>query len=243
MGRARTANHKSKQNPERALERRQRVIERERARKVARRRRKLRAWALPSMLVLAIAIGIAFAVASRKPAPPARAEPPPVRGAPTAPVVLAAYEDFQCPSCGAFARQVMPELNRRYIDTGRVRLEWHDFAWYGPESNWAANAARCAGDQGKFWEYHDYLFDHQAGQNRGAFAKSHLKQFGRAVGLESAAFDACVDQDAHLGAVRADMDRVRELNLVGTPSFFVNGRQVSASPQQVFAAIEAALAG
>ena len=228
--------------PERALARRERVIERERARKAARRRKEIRAWTLPVVLVLAVAVGIVFAVATRKTAPPARAEPSPIRGAATAPVVLTAYEDFQCPSCGAFARQVMPGLINRYIETGRVRLEWHDFAWYGPESNWAANAARCAGDQGKFWEYHDYLFEHQAGQNRGAFAKSHLKEFGRAVGLETATFDACVDADSHLGAVRADMERVRELNLVGTPSFFVNGRPVPASPQQVFAAIEAASA-
>ncbi len=244
MSKAKTVSKKNtKRTPERVLERRQRALERDRARKAARRRKNLRAWALPSVLVLAVAVGVAFAIATRKPAPQARAEPPPTRGAATASVVLVAYEDFQCPSCGAFARQVMPELNRRYIDTGRVRLEWHDFAWYGPESDWAANAARCAGDQGKFWEYHDYLFDHQSGQNQGAFAKSHLKQFGRAVGLESATFDACVDQDAHLGAVRADEERVRELGLVGTPSFFVNGRQVPASPQQIFAAIEAALAG
>ena len=218
-------------------------MQRERARRAAIRRKKVRAWALPGILLLAIAVGVVFAVATRKPAAPARAEPAPVLGAATAPVVLAAYEDFQCPSCGAFARQVEPELIRRYIDTGKVRLEWRDYAWYGPESNWAANAARCAGDQGKFWEYHDYLFSHQAGQNRGAFAKSHLKDFGRAVGLDPAAFDACVDADTHVGAVRADMERVRKLNLVGTPSFFVNGRQVSASPQEVFAAIEAALAG
>lgn len=243
MSRARTANNKSKQNPERVIERRQRALERERARRAAQWRRKLRAWALPSVLLLAVAVGIAFAVATHKPAPPARAEPPPVRGVATAPVVLAAYEDFQCPSCGAFARQVEPELISRYIDTGKVRLEWHDFAWYGPESDWAANAARCAGDQGKFWEYHDYLYGHQGGQNRGAFAKSHLKEFGRAIRLDAATFDACVDQDTHLGAVRADMERSRDLNLAGTPSFFVNGRQVSASPQQVFAAIETALAG
>lgn len=243
MSKTRTANNKRKQNPERVLERRQRALERERARTAARRRKKLRTWALPSVLLLAIAVGIVFAVATHKPAPPARAEPPPVRGAATAPVVLAAYEDFQCPSCGAFARQVEPELISRYIDTGKVRLEWHDFAWYGAESNWAANAARCAGDQGKFWEYHDYLYGNQAGINQGAFTKSHLKEFGRTIGLDAATFDACVDQETHMGAVRADMERSRELNLVGTPSFFVNGRQVSASPQQVFAAIDAALAG
>lgn len=207
------------------------------------RRKRLRAWALPGVLLIAVIAGIAFTVATRKPAPPARAEPAPVRGAATAPVVLTEWGDFQCPSCGAFARQVEPELQRRYIDTGKLRLEWRDFAWYGAESDWAANAARCAGDQGKFWEYHDYLFDHQGGTNSGAFAKSHLKTFARAVGLETAAFDACVDQDTHLGAVFADEARVRELGLRGTPTLFVNGNQVSPSPQELFAAIEAALAG
>lgn len=243
MANSTSKNTKGKQSPERVMERRQRALEREHARADARRRKKLRSWALPSVLLLAVAVGIVFAVATRKPGVPARAEPPPVRGVATAPVVLAAYEDFQCPSCGAFARQVEPELISRYVDTGKVRIEWHDFAWYGPESNWAANAARCAGDQGKFWDYHDYLYDHQGGQNRGAFAKSILKGFGRAIGLDAATFEACVDQDTHLGAVRADMARSRSLGLAGTPSFFVNGRQVSASPREVFAAIDAALRG
>lgn len=96
---------------------------------------------------------------------------------------------------------------------------------------------------GKFWEFHDYLYDHQAGINGGAFAKDKLKGFARAMGLDTASFDRCVDTDAHLGAVASDEARVDDLGLVGTPTFFVNGRQVSASPTEVFAAIEAALAG
>lgn len=238
----RTANNKKKRDPQRLVERQQRALVRERARTAARRRKRMRAWALPSVLLAAIAGGVAFAIAMRTPAPPARAEPPPVLGEASAPVVLTEWGDFQCPSCGAFARNAEPELRRRFIETGKVRLEWHDFAWYGPESNWAANAARCAGDQGKFWEYHDHLYEHQGGTNTGAFAKSRLSEFARAIGLDGAAFDACLEQDSHLGAVRADMEQVRELGLVGTPTFFVNGRQISASPQELFAAIEAELA-
>lgn len=100
-----------------------------------------------------------------------RQQAPPVLGDPAAPVVMREYGDFQCPSCGAFFRTVEPQLRAEYIDRGLVRLEWHDFAWIGPESRDAANAARCATDQDRFWEYHDLLYRNQAGENQGAFSR------------------------------------------------------------------------
>jgi len=72
---------------------------------------------------------------------------------------------------------VKPELVRRYIDTGQVKLVWHDFAWIGEESRLAAQAARCAGRQGKFWEYHDLLYNRQRGENQGQFSPANLQTY------------------------------------------------------------------
>ncbi len=169
--------------------------------------------------------------------------PRPVLGRAAAPVAIHEYGDFQCPSCGAFARSIEPQVRAAYIDTGKARLVWHDFAWIGAESRDAANPARCAGDQGKFWDYHDLLYANQSGENAGAFSKDRLKGFGDALGLEPTAFQACVDADRYGAAVQADFGDVRQKGFNGTPTFVTgNQRIVGAQPFEVFAAADAGLA-
>ncbi len=171
--------------------------------------------------------------------------PRPALGAASAPVTIVEYADYQCPFCATWAKTIEPQIKQTYIDTGKVRLEWHDMAWMGDESRDAANAARCAGDQGQFWAYHDLLFASQAGQNTGAFSKERLKAFGRQLGLNTAAFDACVDSDRYGDAVQADFAEATRLGITGTPAFFINGQRIDgAQPYATFqAAIQAALAG
>jgi protein-disulfide isomerase len=169
----------------------------------------------------------------------------PVRGDPNAPVTIVEYGDFQCPSCGAFARSTAPELIRRYVDTGKVKIVWKNFAWIGNESKLAAQAAACAGAQGQFWAYHDYLYAHQRGENAGAFSAANLKSFATALALDRAAFDPCVDSGRYLSVVDKDASEVRGLGLTGTPTFVINGaRLVGAQPLSVFTkVIEEKLAG
>ena len=183
--------------------------------------------------------------ASTSSPPPGSRLAPPVLGAAAAPVVIREYGDFQCPSCGAFFRAIEPKVRSAYVDTGNARLEWHDFPWIGPESRDAANAARCAQTQRQFWEYHDLLYSRQAGENTGALSKDHLKGFGRELGLDPVAFDACVDNSTYASAVDADFGLVRSLGFTGTPIFVIGSRRiVGAQPFEVFAAaIEAELAG
>ena len=95
------------------------------------------------------------------------------------------YEDFQCPFCGKFDRESEQMVRNTYVADGRVKFVYRDFAFLGPESIKAAEAARCAGDQGKFWEYHDYLFSHQNGENQGGFADPKLKSFAVGLGLNA----------------------------------------------------------
>ena len=86
-----------------------------------------------------------------------------------------------------FARGAEQQLIATYVANGRVKIVYHHFAFLGQESNWAAEAAECAGESGKFWELHDRIFASQAGENRGAFSKDNLKKLGASLGAYHAA--------------------------------------------------------
>jgi protein-disulfide isomerase len=184
-------------------------------------------------------------LASSDPDIAAAAYTAPVRGLADAPVTIVEYGDFQCPSCGAFARSTAPELIRRYVDTGKAKIIWKNFPWIGGESKLAAQAAACAGAQGRFWEYHDYLFAHQRGENAGAFSVANLKSFATALTLDRPSFDACLDSGRYRAVVEKDASEVRALGLTGTPTFIINGtRVVGAQPIEVLAkVIDGKLAG
>ncbi|MBI2056104.1 MAG: DsbA family protein [Candidatus Sungbacteria bacterium] len=164
----------------------------------------------------------------------------PMLGSPEAPVTVVEFADFQCPFCGKFFKTVMPQLTEKYIKTGKVKFVYRDFAFLGEESEFSASAAECAKEQGKYWEYHDYLFGHQNGENQGAFDKKNLKQFARALGLNGGQFDTCLNSDKYLEEVRSDTEAGRAVGVSGTPTTFVNGKAiVGAVP---FAQFEAAIA-
>lgn len=111
-------------------------------------------------------------------------------------------------------------------------------AFIGNESEWAANATECANEQGKFWEYHDKVFENQGGENKGAYAKPVLKRFAKEIGLDSAKFDPCLDQDKYLAKVRADTAKAQQMGVRSTPSFFINGKFLEgALPYEQFAQI------
>jgi protein-disulfide isomerase len=116
-------------------------------------------------------------------------------------------------------------------------------AFLGQESVWAAQAAECAADQGKFWEYHDLLWDRWNGENQGAFVKENLSGFAKELGLDSAKFDPCLQNDETLQRVIDDTNEGRQVGVTGTPTFFINGQPlVGAQPAEAFQAqIEAAL--
>jgi len=103
-----------------------------------------------------------------------------------------------------------------------VRLVWKDFPLEGhPDARPAAEAARCAADQGKFWEYHDKLFTNQQ-----ALGRSRLKDYARQLKLEASAFASCVDTAAHRGDVERALSEAANLGVLATPTVFINGRLV-----------------
>jgi len=107
-----------------------------------------------------------------------------ITGDTNAPVTIVLYVDFQCPFCGKFFKDTEQTVLADYIKAGKVKLVSRDFAFLGDESLKAAEAARCAADQGKFWEYHDYLFTHQKGENQGNFSNLNLKTYAQALKLK-----------------------------------------------------------
>ncbi len=146
-----------------------------------------------------------------------------VLGDQNAPVTMIEYGDFQCPFCGKFFKETEPTLREKYVKTGKVKFIYRDFAFLGPESTWAANAAKCAGEQGKFWQYHDYLFNSQRGENQGAFSKDNLKGFAKVVGLDIAKFNICLDSDKYNDAISKETKSGGEAGVTGTPANFING--------------------
>lgn len=158
-----------------------------------------------------------------------------VLGSPAAKVVIIEYGDFQCPFCGRFFMTAEKEIIEKYVKTGNAAFLWRDFAFLGEESLRAAEAVRCAGEQGKFWEYHDYLFNHQSGENEGAFSDQNLKSFASAVGLDKNKFNPCFDSGKYKKAVEDATAEGKSLGVNGTPATFVNGQMISgAQPFAVF---------
>jgi len=152
-----------------------------------------------------------------------------VWGQANATVNIEIFSDFQCPYC-ARADAMLHQLAPAYLDTGKANVTYRYFAFLGDESQWAANAAECAGEQGQFWVFANMLFTHQAGENAGAFTRSNLKQFANGLGLSPTAFGACVDSDKYAGAIQHDTREGQRRGVRSTPTFFVNGRMIEGLP-------------
>jgi protein-disulfide isomerase len=162
----------------------------------------------------------------------------PQRGSDKAPVVLIEFSDFRCSFCRKFWQTTLPLLDKKYISTGKVRLIYRHFAVLGKPSELAAQAAECAGEQGKFWEYHDKLF--ASADSPLAFTDGKLKSYAKELGVKDQAFNQCLDSGKHLKKVEGETAVAALLGARGTPAFFLNGQLiVGAQPFEVFeAAIE-----
>ena len=118
------------------------------------------------------------------------------------------------------------------MDPGKVRIVYRHFAFIGPESEWAAQAAECANDQDQFWAYTNYLFTHQIGENNGTFSKNNLKQFAATLGLDTAKFNACFDASKYAELVRQQSGEARARGVQSTPTFFINGKLLDTVPSK-----------
>ena len=165
-------------------------------------------------------------------------------GSADAAVVIDYWADFQCPFCSKFARETIPLLQSKIAD-GTVALVHRDFAFIGPESELAAVAVRCAAPDGRYWPMHDAVYAAQQGENQGAFSRDRLVTIAAAVGLDSAAFAACLDDSSVLVDVLDDTAAGIRSGVTSTPTIDVNGTRYLGVPDGagLLATIDAALAG
>jgi protein-disulfide isomerase len=139
-------------------------------------------------------------------------------------VTVVEFSDFQCPFCGKFYKDTFNQIKTQYIDTGKVRWVHRDFplSTIHPFAEKAAEAAECAHDQGKYFEYADKLYTNQEN-----LAIENLKQYAKDLGLDTATFNTCLDTGAKAQEVQNDMNEGISYGVEGTPAFFINGELIS----------------
>ena len=150
-----------------------------------------------------------------------RPDPDRIKGSPKAPVMIVEFSEFQCPYCQS-VQPTLAGLLAKYKD--QVSISFRDFPLrqIHAQAQQAAEAARCAGEQGKFWEYHDLLF-----ASAGKLDPASMLQHAKSVSLNESAFKACLDGGKFRAAIDQDMQEARKLGVTGTPVFFINGIFIS----------------
>jgi protein-disulfide isomerase len=145
-------------------------------------------------------------------------------GNPDAPVVVTEFSDFQCPACGAVAREVIPEFIKQYVDTGKARLVFRDFPLSSihPAAQKAAEAAVCAGKLGKYWEMNEKLFAAQDEWEAQDDPLASFKAYAQEMGLDSTAFEQCLDSDEAAVQIQGDLLAGETLGVNATPYFFID---------------------
>ena len=164
----------------------------------------------------------------------------PILGSKNAPITMIEFGDYQCFYCNKFYHDTESDILKNYINTGKVRMFFKDFPIIGQDSVNAAHASHCAQEQGKFWEYHDTLYNNWSGENTGWASSSNLLKFAKQVGLDTTAFDQCMSKSKYISTVQGSLSNAKDLGLTGTPDFFIIlpdhsvTKVVGAQPFEVF---------
>ena len=151
-------------------------------------------------------------------------------GDPNAPVTLVEFADFNCGYCGKWALETLPQIRENYVDTGKVQIAYVNYPVFGGSSVAAAQASECAGQQDKFWEYHNELYGSQGTD----FTADALIDLAGEMGMDTAAFEQCI-ADFPEGPIENDMLLGQAVGVRGTPAFLINGIAVpGALPYEQF---------
>jgi protein-disulfide isomerase len=161
-------------------------------------------------------------------------------GDPNAPVKVVEFADFQCPYCKLYWHDLEPTIMNTYVATNKVYYTYSPMSFIGQESTDAAEAAYCASDQNKFWEYREYLFTYQGSETSGTFSQSNLIAFAKNLNLDVNTFKSCLTSGKYTSKINDDNAYATQQGVNSTPSFVINGKVYGSSDMQK--AIEDALA-
>ncbi|HEX8965534.1 MAG TPA: DsbA family protein [Patescibacteria group bacterium] len=158
----------------------------------------------------------------------------PILGKKSAKITIVEFADFQCPFCKKWYEEVGKNIMKEYVDSGKVQFAFRHYAFLDKanfdktsqdtESTWSAEASECANEQGKFWEFHNYLFSHQGQENAGNFNKDKLKEFAKALNLNTDKFNSCLDSNRYKEKVLQDFLDGQKAGVSGTPTVFIDGK-------------------
>jgi protein-disulfide isomerase len=152
----------------------------------------------------------------------------PIKGNPNAQLTIVEFSDFQCPFCARFYTQTLSQIQQNYIDSGKAKLVFRDFPLYNIHANARASAlaAQCANEQGKFWDYHNKLFEGQTAwaSLSASDAASAFKQYATDLQLNSNNFNSCLDS-AKLDEINKDYQDGTNYGVTGTPTFFIGNNK------------------
>ena len=162
-----------------------------------------------------------------------------IKGNANAKVTVIEYSDFQCPFCGMFAIQTFPQVDDKYIKTGKIRWIFRPIALsYHLQAQKATEAAECAGDQGKYWEMHDLLFARQSQWSEKGGAVELFKGYAKSLSLDEASFATCLDGSKYVAIPAANSAEAKKVGVAGTPTYFVNDTKIgTALPFDEFAKV------
>lgn len=146
-----------------------------------------------------------------------------VKGNQDAKVTMVEFSDFECPFCGRYASETYPQVDKNYIQTGKIRYVFQHFPLpFHLKAQKASEASECAGNQGKFWELHDKMFADQT-----KLAIEDLKKAAASLGLKTNQFNSCLDSGETKDKVEKGLSLGKSVGVQGTPAFFINGRLIS----------------
>jgi len=163
-----------------------------------------------------------------------------ILGNPSAPITIVEFGDYQCHQCYNWFHNTKPAIFENYVDTGKANFVFVDLAFLGKDSPKAAQASYCAEDQGKYWQYHDILYNSQESEiDNGWAGPERLKAFAFSLGLDMELFQSCLDTGKYSKRVQYNIDEAKKHGVKGTPGFFIVGpndqQQIGgAQPYSVF---------
>jgi protein-disulfide isomerase len=146
----------------------------------------------------------------------------PVLGDPSAPITIVDFSDFQCHLCARYVKNTEPLINETYTQTGQVALVFKHLPNRGFDSMGAHLAAQCTNEQGKFWQFHELLYENQRGIDSGWVNQDNLKKFASQIpGLDIEQFNSCFDSQKYRGFIDSDIELANSQGFTDTPSFII----------------------